>query len=321
MRSAIARRLVRSWGGVAAFAAFVALGACAAGEGAAASVETKRMTLDPYGITIDYRAGDERVAKEVASIFERRTPGLARELGLGAVRAFHVVLVPDIREYEERIGFTLPPWGVAFAFPQNGLVLVDVKRATDAWNSLDKVIPHETSHMLLVQRVPGVRMPLWFVEGLAQWQAREWSVVESWRLMESVWNNSAPRLGDMVYAVPSAERRAREAYRVAYAAFQHRFDKRMDRLSGFLDEVARRGDFGEAFEAWWGEEEAAYTARFAKHLESKYKSGLMLFQTGPLFTLLSVLFVLVVASKWLRTRSKLRRMGEAERGWTGSEDR
>lgn len=302
----------------AVFAAVVALIVAADTPGAlGASTETKRLTLEPYGITIDYRASDETVAKMVASILGERTPVLARELGLGAVGAFRVVLVPDIREYEERVGYTLPPWGVAFAFPTNGIVLVDVKRATNAWNSLERVIPHETSHVLLAQRVPGVRLPLWFVEGLAQWQAREWSVLDNWRLMESVWGNRAPRLDEIVYAVPQGETRAREAYRVAYAAFQHRFDKRMDLLPGFLDEVARRGDFAGAFEAWWGEGEDAYYARFAKHLESKYRSGLMLFQTGPLFTLLSVLFVLVVVGRWIRNRRKLRRMESDERGWPG----
>jgi hypothetical protein len=292
-----------------------------AGGSLALPIQTKRLTLDPYGITIDYRASDERVAGMVAAIMEERTPALARELGLRAVEPFSVVLVPDIRDYEERTGYTFPPWGVAFAFPGNGIFLVDVKRATNAWNSLEKVIPHETSHMLLAQRVPGVGMPLWFVEGLAQWQAREWSLLDNWRLMESVWGNRAPRLEQLVSSIPPGEDRAREAYRVAYAAFQHRFDKQMERLSGFLDEVARRGDFGEAFEAWWGEGEYEYSARFAKHLESKYKSGLMLFQTGPLFTLVSVLFVLVVVGRYVRNRRRLRRMDEAERGWTGWEDR
>jgi hypothetical protein len=281
----------------------------------AAAADTKRLTLDRSGITIDYRASDERVAKAVASICEERIPVLAGELGLAAVRPFAIVLIPDIKEYEEHMEFTLPPWGIAFAFAENGVVLVDVKRATNAWNSLEKVIPHEFSHMLLAQRVPGVRMPLWFVEGLAQWQAGEWSVLESWRLMESVWTDDAPRLEQMISSLPADERRTREAYRVAYAAFQERFDGRMDLIPEFLDEVARRGDFGEAFKAYWNEDEYDYYVRFAVHLESQYKKGLMLFQTGPLFTLVSLLFILVILARWLKNRRKLKRMEEAEREW------
>ncbi len=315
-RSPSKTRSAPGWAGlVACLAATITFLALFPDRPGAGSTETKRLTLDRYGVTVDYRASDERVATAVASICEERIPVLADELGLATVHPFGVVLIPDIKEYEERVGFTLPPWGIAFAFTENGVVLVDVKRATNAWNSLERVIPHELSHMLLAQRVPGVRMPLWFVEGLAQWQAREWSVLESWRLMESVWTNDAPRLEQLVFALPANERRTREGYRVAYAAFEHRFGKRIDLLPEFLDQVARRGDFGEAFEAYWNEDEHAYYARFTEHLESKYKSGLMIFQTGPLFTLVSVLFILVVLRTWLRNRRKLKRMEKAEEEW------
>jgi hypothetical protein len=134
-------------------------------------------------------------------------------------------------------------------------------------------------------------------------------------LMESVWNNSAPRLEYIRSALPPDERRTREAYRVSYAAFQHLFDGRMERLPDFLGEIKSRGDFGEAFGAFWNESEDAYYARFARHLEMKYKTGLMLFQPGPLFTVVSVLFVMVVLSTWMRNRRKLRKMEEAEERW------
>jgi hypothetical protein len=283
--------------------------------------ETKRLTLDRYRVTIEYKPEDEKVASKVASICEEALPSLSREIGLKVVQPFRVFLIPDIKAYEERMGLGLPPWGIAFAFTENQIMLVDVKRATDAWNSLERVIPHELSHLTLAQRTRGVRLPLWFVEGLAQWQAREWSALESWRLMESVWSNQAPRIDRLVSRLPAEESRVRDAYRVSYAAFQERFDKHTELLPGFLDEVGRHGDFGKAFEAYWNESEMQFYARFDEHLQSKYGSALLLFQTGPLFTLVSVLFVLVIFTKWIRSRRKLRRMEESEREWpVGGDD-
>lgn len=273
---------------------------------------TKHLVLDRYGVAIEYRAEDEKVAAKVASICEKTLPMLSGELGLDVVQPFSVFLIPDIKAYEERMRLGLPQWGIAFAFSENRIMLVDVKRATDAWNSLEKVIPHELSHLLLAQRTGGVRMPLWFVEGLARWQAGEWSVLDSWRLMESVWSNQAIAIDRIVSAMPAEENRARDAYRVSYAAFQERFGKRMELLPGFLDEVVREGDFGKAFEGYWKESETQYYARFTEHLESKYGSRLMFFQTGPLFTFISVLFLLVILAKWLKSRRKLRRMEEGE---------
>ena len=304
----------------------VAAGALSAASAAASAPraeaqDTKRLVIDRYGVAIEYRSEDERVAAKVAGICEKTLPVLADQLGLKAVEPFHVFLIPDIRAYEERMGLGLPSWGIAFAFGENQIMLVDVPRATSAWNSLEKVIPHELSHLLLSQRTRGVRMPLWFVEGLAIWQAGEWSVLESWRLMESVWTNEAVPIDRIVYAMPREENRARGAYRVAYAAFQERFDRRMDLLPGFLEEVVREGDFGKGFESYWKETEAQYYARFNERLESKYASRLMLFQAGPLFTLISVLFVAAFLARWLRNRRKLKRMDEREREWPVADDR
>ena len=114
-------------------------------------------------------------------------------------------------------------------------------------------------------------MPLWFMEGLAQWQAREWSIIDNWRLMEAVWGRRAPGLIQISHALPPEQSRAQDAYRVAYAAFQYRFDKEMEDIPAFLDDVNRFGDFSEAFEAFWGETEYEYSRRFSGHLVSRYK--------------------------------------------------
>lgn len=284
----------------------------------ARSAESKRVTLDEWGVTIEYRASDEKVASEVASICRESLPRLSGELGLSRVGPFHVFLVPDVGEYERKLRLRLPKWGIAFAFPEVRIMIVDVPRATNAWNSLDKVIPHEISHMLLAERTPGARMPLWFMEGLAQWQAREWTVVESWHLMEDVWGNRVPGLDQIESVMPADESQARDAYRVAYSAFQFRFGDQFERLPGFLDEIVRRGDFRGAFEAYWRETEGQFAARFGEYLSSKYKNNLFVFQTGPLFTLASLLFIVVLFKTWLANRRRLKRMADEERNWPGS---
>ena len=77
--------------------------------------------------------------------------------------------------------------------------------------------------------------------------------------------------------------------------------------------VAARGEFGEAFAGFWDETEGQFCARFDEHLERKYSSPLMLFQTEPLFTFASVLFVIAAVLVWIRNRRKLRRMEAAEK--------
>jgi hypothetical protein len=283
-----------------------------------AAAQERVIELNAFPVTIRYLEKDAKVADRVSEIATEVIPRLSLELGLRDIRSIRVLLISDMEEFKSEHRIRLPDWGVAFALMDNQVMLVDVKRATSAMNKLERVIPHELSHLLVAQRIGGVAMPAWFTEGLAMWQAREWSLVENWRLMEAVWGRRAPGLNRIYTSLPAEESRARDAYRVAYMGFTERFDDRMDLLPVFLAELVRAGDFGQAFENFWGESEIDYYNRFALTLENRYRSRLLIFQTGPLFTLLAVVFVFVVVRLYIRNRVKLRKMEDLDRGsWPG----
>lgn len=277
-----------------------------------AAAEARVTTLSDFPITISYDSSDERVARRVADICSDAIPVLADQIGLGDVKAFNIVLIQDMAAFEREQGINLPSWGVAFALMDNQVMLVDVDRASNAWNTLETVIPHELSHLLVGQRVGPRMLPVWFVEGLAMWQSREWSLIDNWRLMESVWSNRAPHLGQIERGLPGEEARARDAYRVAYIGFTERFEDRTERLPQFLDEVMRQGEFAAGFESYFDEAPVTYYARLHEHLHRKYKTRLLLFQAGPLFSVLSLLFLFVLLRVRLRNRRKLREMEQRE---------
>jgi hypothetical protein len=283
---------------------------------AVSSAEPLKIQLDGLPVTVEYLPGSEKVADKVAAICRGGIPEIAAELGLASVDAFRIILITDMRVFQAQQGIRLPSWGVAFALMDSQVMLVDVQRATSAWNTLEKVIPHELSHLLVAQRVGDVRMPTWFVEGLAVWQAREWSLLENWRLMEAVWAKRAPLLGQITGSLPAAEGRARDAYRVAYTAFTERFDGEMDMLPLFLGSVVDEGSFSAAFERFWSENEYLYYERFDRELYRKYRSKLLFFQTGPLFSAVAVLFLFVfLRIKW-KNRRTLKRLEQSERNLT-----
>jgi hypothetical protein len=281
---------------------------------------TRFMRVADYPITIEYATSDDRVATEVRRICEATVGDLAYQLGLMEVTALRVVLVDDMDAFQRRQGIQLPTWGVAFAFMGSQVMVVDVDRAADAWNTLEKTIPHELSHLLVAQRVGEVGLPVWFVEGLAQWQAGQWSLIENWRLMESVWTKRAPQLGRIVSRLPVEESSVRDAYRVSYLAFSELLGEEPARLDGFLGQVKRRGDFGEAFEREFGTTTGTYYASFDRQLYQRYNSRLLLFQTGPLFSVMAFLFLFVFLRIRMRNRRKLKQMEAVDDGLAFDED-
>lgn len=278
-----------------------------------------RIRVADEPVAIYFQPHHRKVAERVGEICERAIPVIAAQLGLETVRPFAIHLIDDVRAREAEWGVRLPRWGIAFALMDNQLMLVDVGRATAGWNSLDRVIPHELSHLLVAQRVRGASLPVWFVEGLAMWQAGEWSLLEHWRLMEAVWTHQAPRLEAMLVAVPVEESTAREAYRMAYAGFTYRFDGEFDRLPEFLGLVSDTGNFSASFQRFFDEDEHEYYGRFASYVSHKYSSRLMLFQTGPLFSVVALLFLFVFLRIKLRNRRKMQRLEQIDRGVTWDE--
>jgi len=274
----------------------------------------RSMDVRSFPIRIFYSEGNERVARKITDICESSIPEIAGALGLDEVLPLQIQVVSNFKTYRAGSLNDLPSWGVAFAFMQSQVMLIDAKRATKAWNTLEKVVPHELSHLLLAQRIGLKPMPLWFIEGLAQWQAGQWSLLEGWHLMEAVWTGKAPPLGRIEHVFPREEILAREAYRVAYTAFTFRFDGEFELLPEFLDGLKRTDSFEESFAIFWDESLDDFYIRFHREMERRYSPRLMIFQTEPLFTIAALLFILIFVRVKLRNRRKLKQMEMAERG-------
>jgi len=308
----VIRSLVRSRGGTRrTLIAFALAPACALllllvhGAGA-----QPRPTV-PLPVTISADARYHRVSARIGRICEAEGPRIARELGLETVAPIEIDVVDDLSAYNLRHGGRLPEWGIAFALLEENRIVVDVGRATREFNSLDEVVPHELSHILVHQRAPDVTFPIWFLEGLAQWQAREWSLVDQWELIQGVWSHTSPRLSDMYGHYPAEEARAQQAYRVAYAGFTDLFSEvGFDHLAPFLAEVRHRHSFERGFRAYFGYSVAEYQAFFQDGFEKKYGSPWMALQTAPLFAFAAILFLFVIVRYWIRRRRKFARLDD-----------
>jgi hypothetical protein len=301
-------------GSIKVIACLAVILACCVANVAAKDKES--MSLDRFPVRIEFRPEDAEVAKYVARISGKSLPLLQDEIGLKSIGPIEILIVPraDVFEKENRID--LPDWGAAFAFMQRQVMVVDVEKAASAWNALEHTIPHELSHLLLYQKTAGVRLPIWFVEGMAMWQAGEWSMGDDWHLMNSVWKGDSPPLRSLVGRFPARAGRARNAYRVAYKAFVETFGEAgpAEGLPELLDLVVRNKDFDAAFAAFYGKPVAFFYGWFDAELMRKYTSHLLLFQTGPLLSILAVFFLIVVVRVKLRNRRKLKQFERMEQG-------
>jgi hypothetical protein len=127
---------------------------------------------DAGRFTVLYLPGSD---KQVDRIMPGLEPALDRvALALRASPPPHVTIImtPDQRSFRELAG--APPWVSGVAFPERSLIyLRPLSGGEVRHSSLDAVIAHELTHVVLYGKTGGHHIPRWLDEGVAVFMADE----------------------------------------------------------------------------------------------------------------------------------------------------
>jgi len=255
---------------------------------------------------IRHPEGMERMAETVRRLLEESAGDIAFELGLNEIDTIIVYLARGDEDYEELHGAVLPEWSSAFSDPLAQVMGINAEAVLRAPRPVRTVIRHELSHLLLAQRVEGVRCPSWFMEGLAMMQSREWTFSDHWGLMNSVWKKNIPYLEDLEGPFPRKDSEASLAYRISYAAVEELLAERKGALVTLTAFTRDLGDFDRAFLLTFGESVDHYSARFHVMITGRYRTIGTFVQSMPYWSGAAVLFLIAYTVKRIKNRRRLR---------------
>jgi hypothetical protein len=247
----------------------------------------------------------EPMAREVEGIIEISAPKIARELGLDTIREIRVILAPDNQSFRYLHENKLPEWGAAFSELNSQLLGINAPFALRSPRPLTFVVSHELSHLLLSQRVGGVRMPTWFLEGLALRQAREWDLSDTWELMNLAARMKLPDLEDLAGPFPPLRDEATLAYGESYVAVEELFRERPGGLATLTAFIRDRRDFANAFETTFGRTPSEFSAQVSGIMYRKYKLPGTFVNAAPLWLAFALFFVAVYFAKMAQSRRKI----------------
>jgi hypothetical protein len=159
----------------------------------------------------------------------RRSPGPLR-----------IIIVPDGRRLDSLTSGRAPAWGAAVALPGARTILLRADQG-----DLYQTLRHELAHLALHQAVP-VRVPLWFDEGYASWDAGEWTRLEGLELNVAVVRGRVPDLRSLDGALRGSASTADAAYALAASAVTELARRNP---SGTLDPLMAHLMEGQDFEA------------------------------------------------------------------------
>lgn len=264
-----------------------------------------------------YHESDAQIAADLQSKFMGSWRRVLNELGrdVSSEMTIRIARGPDDMRRLAPVGSPPPPYAVGVAYPGIGLIILSVV-SPESWFPPDQgaVLTHELSHIALHRAVSGRPLPLWFVEGLATYQAGEHRLARVRTLWEAAVADEVLPLELVSRRFPERANQVNLAYAESADLVRHLLQSADDRsrLGTLLAHVAQGMPFEAAVLSSY-HIDLDYLEREWRHGLSERFRVLPLVLTGTaLWGGIAVLVIVAYARRRKQHREKLLRWAEEE---------
>lgn len=283
----------------------------------AAAAETAGWIRERVGLlSVEGPPQAERAVRALAIRARVILPQVESGLGVRPTQLFRIVLVPagGLRDSAlARMDQAAPPWAAGYMFPEQRIGAIRIALAAHyPYGTLEAVLAHETTHLLLHDVGPR-RLPLWFEEGVATWQARRWSPEDMWIYARLLLTSDLPPLAGLDSAFHASAGEAELAYAESFAFVSWNVNRHGPELVPRLLRELKTRPFATAWET--------VTSAPLEQAETSWRrESVIRYRWIPLLTASSTLWILVaLLAAWAGVRKRARARAMREQ-WREAED-
>lgn len=159
--------------------------------------------------------GSEGTAQNIQEIAENFYPKVIKDIGYSAKRKITIWFCESQKEFGRSINAPIQDWAAGCAYPLHARIVIrDPDSLQDKRIKLSRLLKHEITHVIfglyIGQNLEYV--PRWFNEGLAMYEAEEWTYNQYWTMLTGSLSNSLIPLYELTEDFPQDESQARMAY-------------------------------------------------------------------------------------------------------------
>ncbi|HEX3128908.1 MAG TPA: hypothetical protein VH394_16365 [Thermoanaerobaculia bacterium] len=252
----------------------------------------------------------DRVAARVRSIDPERFLDAMRLVGLDDPGPpIQVFLGPEGSD----LAAGVPPWVSGYAYGAEGvIVLLPARTPSYPDSSLEELLRHEVSHVLVARASRGRPLPRWFHEGVAMIAGTSWGLDDRSRLTVTMIGGGHASLADVERQFTGGRGSAVEAYAIAGAFVNELLSREGDdAVARILAGVGRGLSFEEAFREATGSTLVQAETSFWRRQSFWYRWVPILTSTVTLYMLITLLAIWAMGKRRARDAA-LRRIWEEE---------
>lgn len=205
----------------------------------------------------------------------------------------------------------MPNWVIGFADTKRGVIVLRISSTNiGLYKNIFDVFKHELSHIILKAYLEDnySQLPWWLIEGLAMWQAKEWSIHDSIFLSESLIKGSFLPLREMKMPINRSREEVRQMYTEALSFFlylRNRFGSELIREA--LSRVREGQALEDVFQELTHNTLEQIEISWKRSLNIKYKWLPIITSSATLWIFISLLFLISYVRKKKREREILKK--------------
>ncbi len=242
-------------------------------------------------------AGFESLVRAAVDSFESRLP-----VEWDSADTIRIAVAFSRDEFERKTHGAIPDWGIGAANPDRQEIVLLISDRSSSPKSIE-LVTHELGHIFLHNAVGDVAIPRWFDEGFAQWVSGTMDFRQSSRLAVAVILGRTIPLSSLGDVNSWDADRAELAYAESRAAFN--FLMRMSPNGSpvaLIRSIAEAGDFEDGFSNATGMTIYRFYRMWSIESAREYNYTLLLADWRIMFSLLTLLFVVLGAIKLVRNK-------------------
>jgi len=262
-------------------------------------------------------------AQDIQKIAEKFYPEVTRDLGYSTGRKIDIWFYRSQKEFNRAAGAPMQDWAVGYAYPLSARIVIrDPPDLENKRMNLSRLVKHEITHVIFGLCIgPNLKyVPRWFNEGVAMYEAEEWSYGQDWAMLTGTLSNSLIPLYELSEDFPPNKTRAQMAYAQSYSIITFMVKEYgIESLRECIHLIAEGRGINEAMAGAIGIDTLDLEGRWLKSLRSRYKWISLLSSWVVLWGFIT--FLVIVAYWWRRSKNRrIIEQWEEEERWAEFEE-
>ena len=225
-----------------------------------------------------------------------------------------VYLVDEVGKFQQLLGGRIPDWGAAVAYPARGIIAVKSPDKFNLGKSLEQLLTHEYSHLLLAHRTGFYEAPRWFDEGLAQRVSTEWTWTDNLAMSQAAIFGQYIPLAEIELMNRFHQDRANVAYAQSQVAVNFFYDAYGTKaVNDFLDAIREGKSYDEAFMRTTGSSYAGFEQEFQTYWSGRFNLVTLLADMLWLWIFLALVVIVGAFLRYRKRRTYYRKWEQQEK--------